>query len=289
MIPVHAVTPAEARAVRTLAAAVAAADGINPLNDAGDLALDTPDAAAHWLIPGADHLDGYAQWHRADKSALMFVHPAARRRGIGTDLLAAVAAESGQDLAVWAFGDFPAAQALAANAGLVPARGLLQLARPLSADEATPVPAGVEIRSFEPGDLQAVHRINAEAFATHPEQGRLTVADLQQRMAEPWFDPAGLLLAWADGEPLGFHWTKRFDDRTGEVYVLGVAAAAAGRGIGRALLGAGLAHLFDVGCRQVELYVDKGNTRAVELYERAGFRTVRVDVQYRPHERRECA
>ncbi len=43
-------------------------------------------------------------------------------------------------------------------------------------------------------------------------------------MAEPWFDPAGLLLAEdADGTLLGFHWTKRHDERLGEVYVVGIS------------------------------------------------------------------
>ena len=63
-------------------------------------------------------------------------------------------------------------------------------------------------------------------------------------MAEPWFDPEGLLIAEeADGTVLGFHWTKRHDAHQGEVYVVGIDPAAQGRGLGRLLTLAGLHHL----------------------------------------------
>ena len=67
------------------------------------------------------------------------------------------------------------------------------------------------MRSFEPGrDDEAWVRLNAAAFARHPEQGRLTVGDLRERMDQPWFDPAGFLLVEDDstGQVVAFHWTK---------------------------------------------------------------------------------
>ena len=67
-------------------------------------------------------------------------------------------------------------------------------------------------------------------------------------MAEPWFDPEGLLLAEdADGTIVGFHWTKRHDAQQGEVYVVGIDPGAQGRGLGRLLTLAGLHHLWAPG------------------------------------------
>jgi mycothiol synthase len=151
----------------------------------------------------------------------------------------------------------------------------------------------VAVRPFRPGrDERAWLRVNARAFATHPAQGGWTLADLELREAEPWFDPAGFFLAWR-GEPddggtlLGSHWTKvhppgdEGPEAVGEVYVLGIDPAAQGTGLGRALTDLGLAHLRARGLAQVLLYVEEDNTAAVTLYERSGFTRHAVDVSWR--------
>ena len=114
----------------------------------------------------------------------------------------------------------------------------------------TPSGAGaVPLRSFRPGDEAEVLRVNAAAFAHHPEQGSMDADELAERMAEPWFDPAGLLVA-ADGDRLlGFHWTKRHSATLGEVYVVGIDPASQGLGLGKVLVDAGLRHLRDGGAR----------------------------------------
>ena len=155
------------------------------------------------------------------------------------------------------------------------------------------MPAGVKLRPFRPGDDdEAWVALNAAAFAEHPDQGRWTINDLHVRLHEPWFDAAGFLLAEreADGVLLGFHWTKTHGGSggephahgpIGEVYVLGVAPAAAGTGLGSALTLAGLRHLRGLGLDQAMLYVDESNTRAVALYERLAFTRWSTDASFR--------
>ena len=95
------------------------------------------------------------------------------------------------------------------------------------------MPDGVTVRGYEPGDADEVLRVNAAAFAHHPEQGSMDADDLAARMAEPWFDPAGLLVADTGDRALGFHWTKQHDADLGEVYVVAIDPAAQGRGLGK--------------------------------------------------------
>lgn len=151
---------------------------------------------------------------------------------------------------------------------------------------------GVTLRTFRPGeDDEQWLRLNALAFAHHPEQGAWTEQDLADRFAEPWFDPAGFFLATRGDRVVGFHWTKVHPGTSagpalGEVYVVGVDPAEQGSGLGRALTAAGLHHLTgdgpgERGLDTVLLYVDADNPAAVRVYERLGFTVHEVDLMYR--------
>jgi mycothiol synthase len=307
-------TPAEVGEVLDLTRAAGDADGAYPLSEHVTLHLrhggEAP--AVHLLVRVGGALVGYAHVDTTDPvegpSAELCVHPLHRRRGLGRALvLAAMAAADERDpahrLRLWAHGDHPSANALALSLGFDRARVLWQLRRSLLAPVAGSVtatadlPAGVILRQFRPGkDDEAWLALNAKAFAGHPDQGRWTRRDLDARMAEAWFDPAGFLLAEriVDGALLGFHWTKvhgavRHDhaggprgthdhDPIGEVYVLGVDPSAQGAGLGRALTLAGLRHLRDEGLHQVMLYVEADNHAATKLYQRLGFSRWATDV-----------
>ncbi len=229
-----------------------------------------------------------------DDPAEVVVDPPARGRGAGTGLVRAAIERQG---AVWAYGDLPAARAVAARLGLRRTRVLLQMRRPLPVGPGDlQTPPGVRIRTFEPGrDEAAFLRVNGRAFATHPEQGRLDLTGLREEMAQEWFDPGGFFLAISDpgDRLLGFHWTKihRRDsgadgpsgaDAIGEIYVLGVDPDAAVPGLGTVLAQIGLRHLGERGLPTAMLYVEAENARAVRLYERAGFTVHLTNVVYRP-------
>ncbi|GAA1915707.1 mycothiol synthase [Nocardioides lentus] len=264
-----------------VAAACEAADGAAPFDEATWRALHDRPAVevGWWLAEGGVAVE-------VDGDLGLAVAPDARGAGLGTGLLEEVlAVTEGEPLRAWSHADHPAAAALAASHGFARVRELWVMRRPSSTplDPAT-VPDGVVVASYTDADADDLLAVNAAAFAAHPEQGAMDAADLASRMAQDWYDPAGLLLARdaATGELLGFHWTKRSTADLGEVYVLGIAPAAQGRGLGKVLTLAGLHHLVDGGpaghgVREVELYVEADNTAAVALYAGYGFTHADVD------------
>ena len=309
----------ELAAVLDLVAAATRADGAAPLNEAALLNLRHGHAGVeHLLAVVGDAVVGYGQLdgEQPDRTGALVVRPDHRRRGAGAALLDAMTARG--PLRVWAMGDSPAAQSLARAGGLRPVRELLIMKRSL-ADPVQRVepPDGVTIRTFAiAADEEEWLAVNARAFAWHPEQGRMTLTDLRERMAEPWFDPAGFFVAVRDAAPsrgddgspgsldlerdwrrsggaggsprpadaeshmIGFHWTKQHPGWLGEVYVLGVDPAAAGLGLGKALLAAGLEHLRERGSTEVELYTESDNEQALHVYFGYGFAVASRDVMY---------
>lgn len=269
--------------IEAIAQAAQVVDGQDPLDEATRLAIRHRDESelTAWLAPGA----GFALL--VDEDLSLVVAPDSRREGIGTTLLEHVLEVAGDEpLTAWSHGNHPAASTLAARTGFEPARELwvMRLGRDaLAAAVRGGAPGGVpdgtqavgtayRIRAYRPEDADELLRVNAAAFASHPEQGAMDAENLAQRMAEPWYDPAGLLVAEGrDGGLAGFHWTKVHPSGEGEVYVVGVDPSAQGTGLGSALTRAGLAHLADVGCEEVILYVEGDNTAAITVYSRLGF------------------
>ncbi len=316
---VESVDDATAHEVRDLWDRAEAADGVAAVSEAFRLALGAArDGVVHVLRrDDSGQLVGYAQVASAgtpDAVAELVADPAARRTGHGRALLDAALGAGARS--VWAHGDLAPAQALAAAAGLDRTRSLHLMGRPLGeADAADPtLPEGYSVRAFEPGrDDEAWVALNAAAFASHPEQGRISVADLRERIDQPWFDPAGFLLVERDGRLVAFHWTKvepgaahgsgrahgggtdgvrtgsgrahgggtdGVRTGSGEVYVVGVDPAEQGHGLGGPVTGLGIAHLARQGLAEVHLYVDGDNTAALRTYRRLGFEDLAVDAQY---------
>jgi mycothiol synthase len=285
--------------VLALARAAGDADGAYPLSEHVVLHVrrggDEP--AMHLFIYVDEQVVGYAHVDTTDvvegASAELVVHPMFRRRGLGRALVIAATNSAAEHdpagrLRLWAHGDHPSATALALSLGFERTRVLYQMRRSLYAPiDAPELPAGVTLRSFRPGvDERPWLAVNARAFADLPDQGGWTLEDLRVRMAEPWFDPDGFLMAERDGQLIGFHWTKVHGDSAhqhepiGEVYVLGVDPAAQGLRLGTMLTLAGLRYLRGRGLDQAMLYVDGANRRAIALYEGLGFARWSTDVLF---------
>lgn len=291
-LDVHPARPDEVDAVLALARSAAKSDGVAALNEESLFALERLAPPARVLVASREGSPvGVLVDAQSDASGCDLVTaPDARRAGVARALLVALD-ESRSDTAtpvrLWAHGDLPAAQAFAASLGARKARELWRMTRPLTADETFDValPAGLVARGYDGSEreAQAWVDLNARAFAHHPEQGRMTLADFREREAQEWFDPAGLILVWdeASGELVASHWTKHEPgDEAGEVYVVAVAPECQGRGIAGPLTALGLAHLRDAGASSVELYVEGDNEPAKATYARRGFVRAAHDVMY---------
>lgn len=279
-----------------LIARAKAADGQPPFSDQSLVDLRT---GARQLVA----LDTSAAALVSPTEAEFVVDPDARGAGLGTTLLERLLADAEGQLLIWAHGDHPAARALAASHGLTAVRELLHLRlpqipaspEPMQVDDAgaaarRPAP-GVRIQAFRPGtDDDAWVAVNARAFVHHPEQGRVTRADLDELLREDWFSADDFLVAWDGDTMAGYCWLKveadagedsTSQDSTGEFYVVGIDPAQQGRGLGRLLTEAGLDRLRQRGIHQSHLYVEGDNEAAVKLYRSLGFVNDSIDIQYR--------
>ena len=284
-------------AVQRLLDLAALADGHQPLGE--HQWLDLVHGGRQGFVgliawePGHDHPVGYAQVTRGPASwALEYVvdpHHRVPGNTIGTDIvgaaLAIVAREGGGHVHVWVNTPRPENDQIAAANGLHRGRDLYQMRRPLPIAETT----ALATRPFRPGvDEAAWLTVNNRAFDWHPEQGGWDEPTLKAREAEPWFDPAGFLLheeSGSDGDArlAGFCWTRIHDDHQpplGEIYVIAVDPDFRGRGLGRSLCLAGLAHLYGRGLDHAMLYVDATNRGAVKLYVDLGFDVDHIDRAY---------
>jgi mycothiol synthase len=274
------------RRIRELITAATTVDGVAAVGD--QVLRELPhDRTRHLIATDNDDVVGYLNLTQAPAMAELVVHPDARRRGIGSAMARTGLAEGGDGARIWAHGNLEPARATAAALGLVVVRELLQMRRPLTDLPAAAVPDDVRIETYSgPADDDELLRVNNAAFAWHPEQGGWTQAEVAERRAEPWFDPAGLFLATDDRthKLLGFHWTKVHSGDLGEVYVVAVDPSAQGRGLGATLTLVGLHHLADrlSGSARptVMLYVEGDNSAAVKTYQRLGFEIFSVDAAY---------
>jgi mycothiol synthase len=156
-------------------------------------------------------------------------------------------------------------------------RHILKLHRDLNTEALPQISRNHTIETFNVSiHKQAWLDLNNKVFAHHIDQGNWAMADLENRMAEPWFDPKGFFLATQNGEIEGFVWTKIHQDLVnqdpvGELYVVGTAPEHHGRGIARALSVEAINYFVTKGLKHAMLYVDADNEKALKLYQSLGF------------------
>ena len=135
---------------------------------------------------------------------------------------------------------------------------------------------GITLRPAVPGDAAAVGAVFDAAV-------RVAWAYLGDLAAEPMFGPEdwerlvsdhqgpnALLVAVDETDQVVGYTAVHPED--GEMFLLFVHPACAGRGVGRALLDAAHEALRAAGCRHAYLFVHEHNERALVVYVAAGYR-----------------
>lgn len=250
---------------------------IRDLIDPAEVPADLGRKIAHNQLDEPVFLASQGNLRGFATKSTVYVGASYRRQSVGTALVEALDAGP-----LWSVGKASATAGFAKRHGYVPVRALRIMRRSLLDVDEPEFPPGVTVRPFVVGqDEEQWTQVNNRAFAGHPDQGAWGPERIVERAAEPWFDPAGFLLAERADLIIGYHWTKVHGDGLGEVYVIGVDPSAQGERLGAALVLAGLRHLASRDLSTVLLYVDDTNITAKHLYERLGFETEQVEVEWR--------
>jgi GNAT superfamily N-acetyltransferase len=132
----------------------------------------------------------------------------------------------------------------------------------------------IHVRAFEPGDANAFRRLN-EAWITRlfrlEEKDRLVLADPTGQILGPG---GHILMALADGVPIGCCCLLPAELGTFEVAKMAVAESHQGRGIGRRILQDTVAKARELGARRLYLETNATLANAIHLYESIGFRHI---------------
>ena len=101
-----------------------------------------------------------------------------------------------------------------------------------------------------------------------------TQEEIEARVRFSTMDPEDIILLESNGRAVGYNWTSLSETESGPVgriEMTGVHPGMRGRGLGKAVVTAGLEHLRSKGAVRVELEVDSANPAATRLYEGLGF------------------
>src|SRR5918997_912744 len=252
--------------------------------DVGHPDFTLEDLRADWSTPGlelerdawvVDGPDGeiVASCLLLGDDALIYVHPDACGRGLGTALRERAEAR-GRDRGTAVLRQFvpvgnEEAAALLLDAGWWPAQHYLRMRIDLERARAL---GGDGLRPFERDqDELEVHELvqstlsEVEGYVAEPVE-----VWRRQRIEKSRWDPALWLLLHDEDGLAGAALGERWDNDVGDVAQLRVAPRARGRGHGRTLL-LGLFGAFrDAGLRTAELSVHGANRSAARLYESVG-------------------
>ena len=203
-----------------------------------------------------------------------------RRRGIGRRLLR-TAAEHAQALGVdvlhvQAPAESVAPRHMLESDGFKEVKTYWQMRWEGDSSPSLELPDGFCLRAFKIGqDERTLVELQNAAFGQHWGFRPNTVEDISASVRFKRCDPDGIVFIVDKGKVAGYNWTLRASNDNssiGWIAMTGVHPDYRGRGLGRAVVVAGIDYLKSRGVDGVELEVDSENKPATSLYLGLGFR-----------------
>jgi mycothiol synthase len=224
----------------------------------------------------------------------IYVHPDARRQGIGSDLVDLVEersaalvepapADAQLTIVGWVNGESDEAVDWAQKRGYEPVRNFLRMQVDFDGAPAAPAwPEGIRLRTYREDDARALFDASEEAFSDHWGHLPMAFDEWVRRTKRADFDPSLWFVAMDGDEIAAMSLCSLMPDDGGWVSTLGVRRAWRQRGIARAILLHSLGEFWGRGRRWVALGVDAQSlTGATRLYESVGMRVRERHTQMR--------
>ena len=219
------------------------------------------------------------------------VHPGHRRKGLATELSLALLARTRELRARLVHANV--AEENTAARGLLDKLRFKIVRRYLEMVLQLPVTLGTDAdriaglcRHLRHGEEGRLTQVQNRAFAGSWGFAPNSVEETVYRLSLSHTSPTDVILAIEGDQAIGYCWTDVNPEadargsRRGRICMLGVVPEHRGRGVGRLLLMAGLAHLEGRGVDIVDLTVDSQNISACAIYEAVGFEVSSTSLWY---------
>lgn len=200
------------------------------------------------------------------------IHPAYRRRRLGTELLAEVLrqpAPSGTRLQCNSQDSWHAGNAFLERAGFQVARSELLMRRAIRGAEVD-APPGFVLRPSTVADDEAWIALHAQAYRAQDGTSELTRDDVRAERDSPGFC---LIVAEQRGEVVGYCHALELEASEVLINSLVVRSDVRGQGLGAALLSTCLGSFAATQVMTASLSVVSTHRAAIAVYERLGFQT----------------